>query len=268
MRRIDLGRRLKGRRLDRLHQLLGGAGNDRYMVDVAGDVVTELANERIDTVLSSVNYKLTDNVENLTLTSSAKTGTGNALNNVIVGNDAGNMLSGGAGDDRLEGGKGYDFLSGGTGVDVFVAELHRPPNVSGKSGSFSGDTLLDFISGTNKIDLSAFNFAGIELVGIGANKDAGDISFRTFASVKGAETALGFDIDGIDGTSTFNGPVTVVYINVDGAAPDVALSLFGATSVTLNDFQVSKPQAAAVAQSFDAQLYGINMPVGGEFTFA
>lgn len=268
MRRIDLGRRLKGRRLDRLHQLLGGAGNDRYMVDVAGDVVTELANEGIDTVLSSVNYTLTDNVENLTLTGSAKTGTGNALNNVIVGNDAGNMLSGGAGDDRLEGGKGYDFLSGGTGVDVFVAELHRPPNVSGKSDSFSGDTLLDFISGTNKIDLSAFNFAGIELVGIGANKDAGDISFRTFTSVKGAETALGFDIDGIDGTSTFNGPVTVMYINVDGNAPDIALSLFGATSVTLNDFQVSNPPAAAAAQSFDAQLYGINMPVRGDFTFA
>ena len=249
-------------------QLLGGTGNDRYIVDAAGDLVTELAGEGTDTVLSSVNYALTDNVENLTLTGSAKTGTGNDLNNIITGNDASNLLSGGAGSDRLIGGKGYDFLSGGSGADVFVAELHRPPNVSGKSGSFSGDTLLDFASGTDKIDLSGFNFAGIELVGLGANKDAGDISFRTFTSVKGAETALGFDIDGIDGTSTFNGPVTVVYINVDGGAPDIALSLFGTTSVTLSDFVMGSPQAAAVSQPFNAQLYGINMPTGGDFTFA
>jgi Ca2+-binding RTX toxin-like protein len=94
-------------------QLLGGAGNDAYTVDVAGDVVTELANEGTDTVLSSVNYTLTDNVENLTLAGSAKIGTGNALNNAIIGNDAANTLSGGAGNDRLEGGKGYDFLLGG-----------------------------------------------------------------------------------------------------------------------------------------------------------
>lgn len=249
-------------------EMVGGLGNDTFVIDTAADIVTELAGEGVDKVLSSISYTLGANVENLTLSGAAQlNGTGNELANVITGNDSNNLLSGGAGNDRLIGGKGYDHLSGGSGADVFVAELHRPPNVSGKSGSFSGDTLLDFVSGTDRIDLSSFNFAGIELVGIGANKDAGDISFRTFTSVKGAETALGFDIDGIDGASTFNGPVTVVYINTDGGAPDIALSLFGATSVTLNDFMTGGPAAAAV-QPFNAQLYGLNMPIGGEFTFA
>jgi Ca2+-binding RTX toxin-like protein len=47
--------------------LIGGAGNDTYIVDVAGDVVTENANEGTDLVQSSVTYTLTANLENLTL---------------------------------------------------------------------------------------------------------------------------------------------------------------------------------------------------------
>ena len=36
----------------------GGTGNDTYIIDVSGDVVTELANEGTDTVQSSINYTL------------------------------------------------------------------------------------------------------------------------------------------------------------------------------------------------------------------
>jgi Ca2+-binding RTX toxin-like protein len=80
--------------------LIGGVGNDTYVVDAATDVVTELANEGTDTVQSSVNYTLGNNVENLTLTgTTAINGTGNALNNVLIGNSAKNTLNGGAGND-------------------------------------------------------------------------------------------------------------------------------------------------------------------------
>ena len=50
----------------------GGAGNDTYVVDAAGDTVTEAASEGTDTVQAGVSYTLGANVENLTLT-----GTGN-----------------------------------------------------------------------------------------------------------------------------------------------------------------------------------------------
>ena len=97
--------------------MAGGAGNDTYIVDNTGDSVTEAANSGTDTVQSSVNYTLTDNVENLTLTGSATAGTGNALANTLIANNAGDTLSGMAGDDTLTGGTGNDILIGGVGAD-------------------------------------------------------------------------------------------------------------------------------------------------------
>ena len=63
--------------------LSGGAGNDTYVVDNAGDVVTENASEGTDLVQSAVTYTLGANVENLTLTGTAAiNGTGNTLDNI------------------------------------------------------------------------------------------------------------------------------------------------------------------------------------------
>ena len=52
--------------------MIGGQGNDIYYVDNAGDVVTELAGEGIDTVQSSISYQLGSNMENLLLLDFAK----------------------------------------------------------------------------------------------------------------------------------------------------------------------------------------------------
>ena len=100
--------------------MVGGAGNDAYVVNVTTDVVTENANEGIDSVSSGVTLTLGNNVENLTLTgTSALNGTGNALDNVLAGNSGANTLTGAAGNDTLDGGAGNDTLAGGAGADAY-----------------------------------------------------------------------------------------------------------------------------------------------------
>jgi Ca2+-binding RTX toxin-like protein len=82
--------------------LAGGTGNDTYVVDVAGDKVTELANEGIDTVITTLaKFALGANVENLAYAGNASfAGTGNALDNVIIaGYATGGTIDGGGGND-------------------------------------------------------------------------------------------------------------------------------------------------------------------------
>ena len=103
--------------------MIGGAGDDTYVVDNAGDVVTELAGEGIDLVVSGIAFTLGADVENLTLSGSgAVNGTGNAANNVITGNSGVNTLTGGAGDDQLNGGAGADTMKGGVGNDTYSVD--------------------------------------------------------------------------------------------------------------------------------------------------
>jgi len=218
----------------------GGIGNDLFIVGEVGDVVTELVGEGTDTVRSSIDYALGANLENLVLTGAAVSGTGNVLNNVITGNGLSNRLDGGAGDDRLVGGDGVDYLTGGAGNDVFVGEINAT-KINSKNGLVSLDVIMDFVAG-DKIDLRGLDaVAGLvgdqdfAFKGTSANKNAGDLSFKVFDSINGAENALGFDIDGIDGPGAA-GPVTMVFGNVDGGAFDFAIALIGVSSVSTTDF--------------------------------
>ena len=105
-------------------QLVGGPGNETYVVGDAGDVVTELTNEGIDTIQSSITRTLEADVENLTLTGTAAiNGTGNALDNVLRGNSAANVLTGGLGDDTYVVGAGDIVVElMGEGADTVQAD--------------------------------------------------------------------------------------------------------------------------------------------------
>ncbi|MCY7338810.1 MAG: hypothetical protein LH465_02470 [Sphingomonas bacterium] len=219
----------------------GGTGDDLYIVDGAGDQVTEYANEGTDTVRSSISYTLGANVEHLELLGSALNGTGNTLNNTLTGNGLSNRLSGGAGNDTLIGGNGVDYFTGGSGNDVFVGEINATKTAS-KDGLISLDVIFDFSAG-DKIDLRAIDanasISGDQAFvwkGTDANKLAGGLSIKVYNSVAGAEMALGMDIDGVAGKSPYSGPVTIVYGNVDGGALDFAIALIGTPSVSAGDF--------------------------------
>jgi len=130
--------------------MAGGAGNDNYVVDNAGDVVTENADEGIDIVRAAISYTLTDNVENLTLLGTGNlNATGNGLNNVLTGN---------AGNNTIDGGLGSDVLTGGSGADIFQfsSALDSLTNV---------DSVLDFSLTEDVLQLSQSIFT---VLGAGA----------------------------------------------------------------------------------------------------
>jgi serralysin len=194
--------------------MLGGLGNDTYIVDNAGDTIIEtstLAGE-IDTVRSSVNWTLGDNLENLVLTGSSNiNGTGNALNNTLTGNNGNNLLNGGAGNDTLIGGLGTDTLTGGAGADAFVF------NAWNETGTGNlRDVITDFNSAQgDKIDLTKFD---ANLLTAGFNS----FTFIGAADFTGAGQ-LRFDDHVLSG-------------NVSGnAGADFEIQLVGVNSFSAND---------------------------------
>ena len=157
--------------------LIGGTGNDTYIVDNANDVVVEtstLANE-IDTVLASLSYTLSANVENLTLTGTGNfNASGNALNNTLTGNSGNNILIGGDGLDTMIGGAGNDtYLVDQAGELALIQELANE----------GLDTLyLNYnpTVQTGIVDLNSISLRNIENVTLGAT---------------GAFTVLGNDLN-------------------------------------------------------------------------
>ena len=158
-------------------EMFGTEGRDTFIVTVEGTRVHGLG--AFDKVLSSVSITLPDDVERLDLTGTAAINA-KGSNNIdqMHGNDAANLLDaqggndrlwgaggedvllGGAGadrlfgdtgDDRIDGGAGQDKLYSGAGADVFVFALAADTPRS------KGDRMMDFQSGTDKIDLSAID---------------------------------------------------------------------------------------------------------------
>lgn len=91
----------------------GGEGDDTYKVDHIGDRVIEESEAGKDTIITTVNYTLSENVEDLTLTGKALSATGNTLINTLTGNSGKNIL---------DGKEGADIMIGGTGNDTYYVD--------------------------------------------------------------------------------------------------------------------------------------------------
>eukprot|EP01031_Cornospumella_fuschlensis_P008343 gene8343-10290_t len=120
--------------------MAGGAGNDSYVVDDAGDVVTELAAGGTDTVFANLDYALSDDIEALLLTAPGHTATGNALDNSLTGTSGADTLLGAGGNDTLDGAGGGDRMIGGDGDDTYQIRSAGDVVVETAGGGF--DTVI------------------------------------------------------------------------------------------------------------------------------
>uniref|UniRef100_UPI00082D7379 beta strand repeat-containing protein n=1 Tax=Sphingomonas pruni TaxID=40683 RepID=UPI00082D7379 len=128
--------------------MVGGVGDDLYRVDQQGDVVLENAGEGTDAVISTANYYLYANVENLALAAGAGNifGVGNELDNIITGNEGDNLLLGGGGADTIHGGVGNDTIYGEDGNDQLYGDAGNDVVVGG-----AGDDVIDGGVGTDQL---------------------------------------------------------------------------------------------------------------------
>ena len=143
--------------------MIGGVGNDTYYVDNAGDIVTENANEGIDTVNSSITYTLGSNKENLTLIgNNSINGTGNELNNILTGNTGNNVLNGGTGADTMIGGTGNDIYYVDNAGDIVTETSMLETEIDTVNSSVSY-TLGANVENLNLTENSAVNGTGNSL---------------------------------------------------------------------------------------------------------
>lgn len=170
-------------------KMTGGAGNDTYVIDHAGDVVTEAAGGGIDTIetVFTTDLMTKANIENLTLLGAANL---NAL-----GTAGANVLIGNSGDNLLDGRGAADLLKGGAGNDTYVVD-NLADIVDEEGNADTGDTvktsqrLAAAIAGIENYVYSGsagWSFA----VGGANNLVSGGAGADTFDGGGGADTLLG-----------------------------------------------------------------------------
>jgi Ca2+-binding RTX toxin-like protein len=98
------------------------------------------------------------------------------------------VLHGGTGNDQLEGGTGNDRMYGNAGADIFVFEI-----------ADDADTIMDFGGNVDKIDLTSYDFANVNVA-------------KSFATQAGANVVFDF---GAGDTLTVNNITLAQLTSVD-----------------------------------------------------
>ena len=228
------------------NSLLGNAGNDTFVLtaDDARDTLNGGAGTSDTADYSALTANLTVTIANNVVVAGSGTTVassdlitnienfiGGSGDDTVSGNGAANQLSGGLGNDTLSGlggadtlnggdgndtlvgGAGQDNLTGGAGADVFDYNTNNESGV----GTALRDTVMDFLSGIDKLDFSTLD----------ANTGvAGNQAFSLNSTAGAAFTAAGqlvFHYEIVGGQE-----FTVVEGNVNGnLATDFQVALLG-----------------------------------------
>ena len=233
--------------------MAGGGGNDTYIVDdnstvanvngtpITGDTISESANAGTDLVVSTVDYVLPKNVENLQLSGiHANNGTGNDANNVISGTPANNVLDGGAGVDTVS------YLNGAATAGVTI-DLNKQGAGQATGGS-GADTLVNFENVTGSIynDILIGTPGNNVLTGsTGLDKLTGSLGADTFVYAAASDSPAGSARDVIMDFSTADKD------KIDVSQFDSNLSSSGLQHWTL----VAGPATAAGQMTFNAATH-------------
>ncbi|WP_207100515.1 calcium-binding protein [Paracoccus shandongensis] len=226
--------------------MAGGSGDDIYLVESAGDRVSESGNGGTDTVISAIGHVLGANVENLTLAadSGSIAGTGNSLANSITGNGGYNVIDGASGNDTIDGGDGNDTLTGGVGNDFLLGD--------GGKDRLTGGAGTDSLSGGAGADVFVFLALSDSTAGEGRDRitwfkhtqgdriDLGAIDART--------DLAGNDAFAFIGSSAFSGTAGQLSVRAVQGGTLIAADVDGNR---VSDFEILIEDAAAInADSF------------------
>jgi len=203
--------------------MAGGADSDTYLVDNAGDAVTELAGGgALDVVFASASWTMTAGSEIEELRSNYGAGatgltlTGNGLANTIIGGGAADQLLGGAGADTLTGAAGSDTLTGDAGADRLEGGLGQDSMLGG-AGS---DTYL--VDNTGDIVVELAGGGALDVVFASAN-------WTMAAGAEIEELRSNYGAGGTGLTLTGNGLANTI---IGGGAADQLLGGAGADTLT------------------------------------
>jgi Ca2+-binding RTX toxin-like protein len=192
----------------------GGSGYDTLAAWSQGVVIAVSSMTNVEAIdglgNANVGIAFTDGNDNFDLTNIAVTGI--AYIDLRAGND---IFVGSTGADRIAGGLGSDTMTGGAGADVFdfndIAE-----------GAW--DTITDFVSGVDKIDLSTID--AVPVGGGGGNEAFTFIGTGAFTGSQGQLRYSVLPTGGVVFSGDWNG---------DGVA-DFNVTVTGVSSLSASDF--------------------------------
>ena len=244
--------------------LTGGIGNDTFIISQsATDLIMDLGdsdilkintNAKVDATLSAnwiadestqnnakaniatagYNVDLSrvnsgSNGFNITLTgTSADSIIGSFQGDTIVGGSSSDTISGGGGNDIINGGLGNDTLAGGDGIDIFVFSTGLSTTTT-----LNLDTITDFFSGTDKIQLSIKDiFKGFAEPGALSESEFNSYSTTSPLQLDSSDKVLYNKSDGFlyydpDGNSNGNASAVAIKIAILGTStnrPDLLFS--------------------------------------------